>query len=113
MLDEGENIIFENEVIHSITKNLYKQPWGGIPTIHSFGDSDQLPPVLMKPMYDKTSAKPSSSDEAGKIAISEFMFPLDNKEATCTFVLMEDVVRQSHEGFKEFLFKHAEGEYGK
>ena len=59
----------------SLPEVVSKRPWGGIPMIYSFGDSAQLPPVMMKPYFDESYAKPGSSDMAGRIAMADFMNP--------------------------------------
>ena len=81
---------------HSLKTEIYNRPWGGIPCIYSFGDSAQLPPVMMKALYDKTPGKQGSSDVAGRTAISEFLLPPDETEARSTVVIMDKVLRQDN-----------------
>jgi len=72
-------------------------PWGGLPFVYSCSDSAQLPAVLMKALCDKSPARPGTSDSVGKIAIQNFLNPVDITKATSTVVVvMDEVLRQGN-----------------
>jgi hypothetical protein len=104
ILDDNGMLIFDSSSSseESLPEVVSKRPWGGIPMIYSFGDSAQLPPVMMKPYFDESYAKAGSSDMAGRIAMSDFMNP-DETTARSTFVSMKTVIRQNDNEFKELL----------
>ena len=78
VLDDEENVIHTDEV--DLSEEVYKRPYGGIPFIYSFCHAGQLPPVMMKAMSDKSSAKNATADHMGKIAIHEFMYSQNENE---------------------------------
>lgn len=94
-----------------LDEETYSRMWGGVHFIYSFGDSHQLPPVGMKPMYSSDKATPETSDYAGRVAWSEFFDPPDINETENTVVVMEDVVRQdrTQQPFKEALAHMRDG----
>ena len=103
IVDDNGRLIFDGSTRESLPEKIWSRPWGGIPMVYSFGDSAQLPPVMMKPYYDRSPAKPGTSDLAGKVAISNFMFPDDEDISKSTFVSMKTVIRQSDDRFKQLL----------
>ena len=107
VMDKEENIIHKEDI--SLTKDVYNRPWGGIPFLYSFGHCGQLPPVMMKAMYDKSSAKSGTADQKGKIAIHDFLYPSNKKEAQSTVVVMNEVLRQEDSSFKSFLHRVEDG----
>ena len=109
IFDDSGNVIFDSSTNEdSLPEAISSRPWGGIPMIYSFGDSAQLPPVMMKPYFDNSSAKPGSSDMAGKIAVSEFMYP-DESTSRSTFVSMKTVIRQDNIDFKQLMWNMRNG----
>ena len=106
VLDEEYNTVYEDTV--DLSPEIYNRPWGGIPLIYSFGDCAQLPPVLMKPLYDKQPAKAGTADCHGKLAISSYMNP-DSDESESITVLMKDVLRQDDPNFLLLLTHMREG----
>ena len=97
----GNDLYLESD--HGLYTVVSERPWGGIPFVISMGDCAQLPPVKMKALYDKAPGKPGSSDLIGKVALSEFMFPLNTMDSRCTIVIMDKVLRQDN---PEFLTVH-------
>ena len=100
VLDNECNTVYEDRV--SLPQEIYSRPWGGIPLIYSFGDCGQLPPVLMKPLYDQQPAKAGTADCLGKLAISSYMNP-DTNESESVTVVMRDVLRQDDPIFLRVL----------
>ena len=106
VLDAECNTVYEDTV--NLQPEIYNRPWGGIPLIYSFGDCAQLPPVLMKALYDKQPAKAGTADCHGKLAISSYMNPHSDESESIT-VLMKDVLRQNDTNFLLLLTHMREG----
>mmetsp|Transcript_3966 Transcript_3966/g.8935 ORF Transcript_3966/g.8935 Transcript_3966/m.8935 type:complete len:1042 (+) Transcript_3966:4059-7184(+) len=88
---------------------IYDRPYGGLPFLYSFGDSKQLPPVKLKPFYDKRPGVVGKSDLSGKIAFTDFVKPNDEDEELSTVVYMNTVLRQSEPVLKRVLDHMREG----
>ena len=71
-MNKEQNVVHVDDV--SLAPEVYSRPWGGLPFLYSFGHCGQLPPVKMKSMYDKSSAKTNTADQKGKIAIHDFLY---------------------------------------
>ena len=71
--NDDNQIVVDERKKFPLPEEVYSQPWGGIPFVYSFGDCCQLPPMLMKALYDDSDAKPNSSDNFGRLAFSEFI----------------------------------------
>ena len=107
--DEETNTVHVDDT--NLTKDVYSRPWGGIPLIYSFGDSQQLPPVMMKPIYDKSEPKKTGSAcDFGRMAISEFLDPHTPEQAASLIVIMDEVLRQDDAIFLRVLSRMREGE---
>ena len=100
VLDWEENILFREDSM--VSPILHNRPHGGIPFIYSFGDCAQLPPVLMKSMYDQSRAKVGTPDAAGRVAVAEFMKSNNNSSISST-IYMDEVLRQNDPDFLQFL----------
>lgn len=110
VLDDDGNIVGQDETGNSLlTPDVYMRPWGGIPFVYSFGDCGQLPPVMMKGMYDQSIGRPGTADFMGRIAFAEFRSPPKPEEATAVSVVMDEVLRQDDEAFKRLLTRMREG----
>ena len=112
IIDGNGNEIGSNDD-HELDSQTFTRMWGGIHFIYSFGDSHQLTPVGMKPMYSNSERPVSteSSDYAGRAAWAEFFNPPQPEETDNTVVVMEDVIRQdcSQQHFKDALAHMREG----
>ena len=64
---------------------------GGFPFLYSFGDCDQLPVVLQKPMYDKSAGKVHTADAMGRIVVRGFIFLTKEEEVKASIVIMGKV----------------------
>ncbi|EJK61395.1 hypothetical protein THAOC_18129 [Thalassiosira oceanica] len=108
---DGYNVHVSGSDNLELDSETYSRMWGGLHFIYSFGDSHQLPPVGMKPMYSSEVATPETSDFAGRVAWSEFFNPPENDETENTVVVMEDVIRQdsTQQHFKDALAHMREG----
>ena len=91
VMDNEQNIVHTDDIC--LSPEVYSRPWGGLPFLYSFGHCGQLPPVLMKSMYDKSPAKTHTADHKGKIAIQDFLHPNNDKECQSTVVVMNEVLR--------------------
>jgi hypothetical protein len=78
------------------------RPWGGIPFVYSYGDTNQIPPVCKKSTYD-TRAPKTAADRAGIVAFREIITTTNPSKSMATVVVMEEVVRQTDEVFKTIL----------
>ena len=94
-IGRGDDSILELEV--------YNRMWGGIPFYYSSGDSQQLPPVAMKPSYCKSNPTRGGADRDGKIAFAKFLDPPDKSEAIFMIVIIDEVLRQDNVAYKEAL----------
>jgi len=95
VLDNEHNLVYNDSV--NLDPEVSIRPWGGLPIVYSLGDSAQLPAVLMKALHDKSPARPGTSDSVGKIAIQNFLNPVDITKATSTVVVvMDEVLRQGN-----------------
>ena len=83
--------------------SISNRPWGGFRFIYKFGDVNQLPPVLMKPVYDTRPGMADTSSQCGRVAFKNFIDPPDETQAESTVVIMECVLRQDDEQFKDIL----------
>ena len=88
---------------------VYNRNFGGIPLIHSIGDSFQLPPVFQRAFYyidySRKDAPPSGSDLIGRMVVRDFRYPSTDEpllEESNVF-LLDDVVRQDDKVYLEFL----------
>ena len=108
---DGKDVDVSGSDNIELDSETYSRMWGGLHFIYSFGDSHQLPPVGMKPMYSSEVASPETSDSAGRVAWSEFFNPPENDETENTVVVMEDVIRQdsTQQNFKDALAHMREG----
>ena len=107
VMNKEQNVVHVDDV--SLAPEVYSRPWGGLPFLYSFGHCGQLPPVKMKSMYDKSSAKTNTADQKGKIAIHDFLYPRNKKECQSTIVVMNEVIRQADNKFKGFLHRVEDG----
>ena len=87
ILDEEHNAVLIDEV--DVDQEIYNRPWGGIPLVYTLGDSGQLTTGMMKEMYEKSDARPGTSDFVGKIAVHDFIYPPDTSESTSTIIVMD------------------------
>lgn len=99
----GEPVLNNNnEIIEGMNNDsqlhpeVYNIMLGGVHLIYSFGDSHQLSPVNMKPLYSKLSAIHGSTDTNGRIAFQEFYNPPDN-ESWSTVIMMDNDVCQDQD----------------
>lgn len=99
-----------DESFPTVPEEISNRPFGGIPYIMSSGDTNQLPPVGMKAIYDtKSTVKAGSANGVGKIVLSNFLNPVDPTEAQSTIVMMDEVIRQKDPKFLDFLSRMRRG----
>ncbi len=106
---EAPTLVQEVIADNLLDPDVYMRPWGGIAFVYSFGDCGQLPPVMMKAMYDQSPGRPGTADYVGRIAFSEFRSPPDPEQAVSISVVMDEVLRQDDETFKRLLTRMHEG----
>ena len=73
MVNGAGDITF-NENTRGLSENIYNCLWGRILVIYSLGDSDRLPPVMMKTVYSAVG-KPGNSDLVGQIFFATISIP--------------------------------------
>jgi len=90
--------------------DVYERPHGGIPFINIVGDTNQLPPVMKKPVYSTHTPVASTSDAVGKIAFhDDFFDPPDPDIVEAYVIVMDEVLRQNDETFLTLLDHMREG----
>lgn len=97
-----------DEDIVQLDEEVHNRPYGGIPSVVVCGDSNQLPPVAQRSVYQKGRPK-HGADKAGKIAFSSFTNSKDDTKQLSTVVFLDEVLRQSDETFKKLLTDMREG----
>ena len=103
LTDDAMNTIFDESINFNLPIQTYNCPWGGIPFIYFFGDCSQLPPVMMKSLFDESPGSSGSTDmHARTVKIEFFDFP-NNSVAESTSDLMNQVLRQDDISFLNFL----------
>ena len=71
--------------------------------VYTLGGSGQLPPVMIKTIYNKYYKRPETSGFVGKIAVHNFIHPPYTIEATMNIVVMDKVLRQDNPEFLSLL----------
>jgi hypothetical protein len=111
--DQEQNIaanVDDGLVQLALPMEMTDRPWGGVPFIYSFGNTNQLPPVAMKAVYDsKPSRGRHGSEQMGKIAFKDFIDPPPNSGVNSTVVILDEVLRQTDPVFKKLLEDMREG----
>lgn len=103
LLDNGNNVVRDKSSNFPLSEAMYSRPWGGIPFIYSFGDCSQLPPVMMKAIYDDSESRTGTSDHLGRIVVKDFTGNISSHEASSFVIMMDEVLRQSHSEFLSLL----------
>ena len=96
-----------------LNPDVYNHNFGGMPLIHTIGDSFQLPPVFQKPFYhiNKDGEKPPSvSNLNEKLVIQDFHHPSNSLEKEANVFVLDKVVRQDDKGYLEFLSRLWQGQ---
>jgi hypothetical protein len=109
--DEEQDHVDPGIVPIDLTTDITSRPWGGVPFIYSFGDTNQLPPVAMKAVYDNkpSRGRDGGAERMGRIAFHEFINPSSGSGANSTIVFLDDVLRQTDPIFKKLLQNMREG----
>ena len=77
-------------------REQYERPWGGIPSIYSFGDNHQLPPFRIKPLYSTKLGTLNTADIIGQVVLTGFLNHIDNENMITVIFVIEDVMRQDN-----------------
>ena len=86
-----------------VPEEIASRPHGGIPYLLSSGDTNQLPAVGMKSLYDTSPGRTGSADALGKIVLSNFIDSPHPNEVQSTVVIMDEVIRQRDQRYLTFL----------
>ena len=97
---EGEVITVHHDSV-LLHEDIYSRPHGGIPMQYFFGDTNQLPPVMKKPVQEST--KPGTADALGMVAFSEILDPPNTNVMESVIVSMKHVLRQDDPPFLDLL----------
>jgi hypothetical protein len=83
--------------------SILNRPWDGFLFIYKLGDVNQLPPVLIKPVYDTRSGKAESLSQCSCVSLEKIIDPSDETQAQSTVVIMECVLLQNDQQFKDLI----------
>ena len=73
------------------------------------GDNAQLPPVFQKPMYSEENGWANTTDNVGRIVVSDFLTGSTDNTVKSSVVVMDQVLRQDDTSFLDLLERKADG----